>query len=40
MEGIVGLITILTDDLKPMKAFYSEDMVFSSLRVLNACWPM
>jgi len=35
MEGIVGLITILTDDLEPMKKFYSEVLGFEVIEDLG-----
>ena len=35
MEGVVGLVTILTDDLEPMKAFYSEVLGFEVIEDLG-----
>jgi catechol 2,3-dioxygenase-like lactoylglutathione lyase family enzyme len=35
MEGVIGLITILTDDLKPMKAFYSDLLGFEVIEDLE-----
>ena len=35
MEGVIGLITILTDSLEPMKAFYSEVLGFEVIEDLG-----
>jgi catechol 2,3-dioxygenase-like lactoylglutathione lyase family enzyme len=35
MEGVIGLITILTDDLKPMRAFYSDLLGFEVIEDLE-----
>ena len=35
MEGLVGLVTILTDDLEPMKAFYSDVLGFEVIEDLG-----
>ena len=35
MEGVVGLVTILTDDLEPMKAFYSDVLGFEVIEDLG-----
>ena len=35
MEGVVGLVTILTDDIEPMKAFYSDVLGFDVIEDLG-----
>ncbi|MBC8498476.1 VOC family protein [Candidatus Bathyarchaeota archaeon] len=35
MEGVVGLVTILTGDLEPMKAFYSDVLGFEVIEDLG-----
>lgn len=35
MEGIVGLVTILTDDVEPMKVFYSQVLGFEVIEDLG-----
>ena len=35
MERVIGLVTILTDDLEPMKTFYSEVLGFEVIEDLG-----
>ncbi len=35
MEGVVELVTILTDDIEPMRAFYSDALGFEVIEDLG-----